>query len=70
MHPKGAYKIEVACPHTPKSRDTPKKGEMAVFCRFSGLMTPMTLCVTPVMTPQMTGTDSVTERITPFEVAS
>ncbi|MBS1017292.1 hypothetical protein [Acetobacter persici] len=50
MHPKGAYEIEVACPHTPKNRDTPKKGEMAVFCRFSGIMALMTLCVTPVMT--------------------
>ena len=51
MHPKGAYEIEVACPHTPKNRDTPGKGKMAVFCRFQGNMTPMMFCLTPVMAP-------------------
>jgi hypothetical protein len=42
-----AYEIAVACHHTRKSRDTPEKGKMASSCRFSGVMTPMTLCMTP-----------------------
>ncbi|WP_156480264.1 hypothetical protein [Acetobacter tropicalis] len=70
MHPKGAYEIEVACPHTSKSRDAPEKGKMAVFCRFSGFMTPMILCMTPVMTAEMAVPDSVTGCVTPSRLMS
>lgn len=65
-----AYEIAVACPHTSKSRDTPEKGKMAVFCRFSGFMTPMILCMTPVMTAEMAVPDSVTGCVTPSRLMS
>lgn len=70
MHTECAYEIEVACPHTRKSQDTQGKEKMAASCRFSGVMTPMTLCMIPVMTAEMAVPDSVTGCVTPSRLMS